>query len=276
MASSFFHHCKYIPLVLFILLGFALLLQSYSKPLYWKVTNPTLSPSHLQDLLGFTHSVYTRDHALITPKSHVFSPLPEWTNTLAAYLITPNMGSHFAIYLSKMQENSRSGIPGYDVERLILVVQGAVTLTNASASATVVVFERRHASLENHFPKQIIGSTDQQPLLEIPGEFHSILPLSELGRLFMEFSNFIHDEFYSIKNREHDSLKYTLLIYIIDVDVGVLLLYILYVFQFDTIWFRLIGMPQCLQRKTFQDKRSSWEGMYKLTNVNNRKDVPQT
>ncbi|XVF52492.1 hypothetical protein PTKIN_Ptkin05aG0022700 [Pterospermum kingtungense] len=65
-----------------------------SKPLYWKVTNPTLSPSHLQgqfylvfivsgqlqitremlqitkaDLLGFTRSVYERDHALITPES---------------------------------------------------------------------------------------------------------------------------------------------------------------------------------------------------------------
>jgi len=30
------------------------------------------------DLPGFTRSVYERDHALITPESHVFSPLPEW------------------------------------------------------------------------------------------------------------------------------------------------------------------------------------------------------
>ncbi|KAJ6415656.1 hypothetical protein OIU84_004453 [Salix udensis] len=76
---------------------------SSSKPRYWKVTNPTLSPSHLQDLPGFTRSVYKRDHALITPESHVFSPLPEWTNTLGAYLITPAMGSHFVMYLAKMQ-----------------------------------------------------------------------------------------------------------------------------------------------------------------------------
>lgn len=28
----------------------------------------------------------------------------------------------------------------------------------------------RHASLENHVTEQIVGSTDQQPLLETPGE----------------------------------------------------------------------------------------------------------
>jgi hypothetical protein len=30
------------------------------------------------DLPGFTRSVYKRDHALITPESHVFGPLPDW------------------------------------------------------------------------------------------------------------------------------------------------------------------------------------------------------
>lgn len=32
----------------------------------------------LADLPGFTRSVHKRDHALITPESHVFSPLPDW------------------------------------------------------------------------------------------------------------------------------------------------------------------------------------------------------
>ncbi|GMQ04629.1 hypothetical protein CsSME_00049980 [Camellia sinensis var. sinensis] len=77
--------------------------ESNSQPLYWKVTNPTLSPSHLQDLPGFTRSVYKRDHALITPESHVFSLLPDWTNTLGAYLISPAAGAHFVMYLAKMQ-----------------------------------------------------------------------------------------------------------------------------------------------------------------------------
>ncbi|KAH9776941.1 (S)-ureidoglycine aminohydrolase [Citrus sinensis] len=169
--------------------------------MYWKVTNPTLSPSHLQDLPGFTRSVYKRDHALITPESHVFSPLPEWTNTLGAYLITPAMGSHFAMYLANMQENARSALPPHDVERFIFVVQGSAMLTNASGvssklmvdsyaylppnfehslraegSATLVVFERRYASLENHITEQIVGSTDKQPLLETPGEIMDFQP----------------------------------------------------------------------------------------------------
>ncbi|EEF31168.1 transcription factor, putative, partial [Ricinus communis] len=166
-----------------------------SQSLYWKVTNPTLSPSHLQDLPGFTRSVYKRDHALITPESHVFSPLPEWTNTLGAYLITPAMGSHFVMYLAKMQGQSRSGPPPHGVERFIFMVQGYATLTNASgfiyklmvdsyaylppnsehsvesdASATLAIFERRYASLDNLITEQIVGSTDKQPLLETPGE----------------------------------------------------------------------------------------------------------
>ncbi|MED6146060.1 hypothetical protein PIB30_030977 [Stylosanthes scabra] len=52
--------------------------ESKSKPLYWKVDNPTLSPIHLQDLPGFTRGVYKSDHALITPESQVYSPLPDW------------------------------------------------------------------------------------------------------------------------------------------------------------------------------------------------------
>ncbi|CAL5436697.1 unnamed protein product [Camellia sinensis] len=151
--------------------------ESNSQPLYWKVTNPTLSPSHLQDLPGFTRSVYKRDHALITPESHVFSPLPDWTNTLGAYLISPAAGAHFVMYLAKMQENSRSGLPPRDVESHKLIVDSYAYLPSnlehsvkCDASATLVVFERRHAYLENYIPDQIVSSTDKQPVLETPGE----------------------------------------------------------------------------------------------------------
>ncbi|GAY64333.1 hypothetical protein CUMW_232720 [Citrus unshiu] len=121
--------------------------ETSSKPMYWKVTNPTLSPSHLQ-------------------------------------------------------ENARSALPPHDVERFIFVVQGSAMLTNASGvssklmvdsytylppnfehslraegSATLVVFERRYASLENHITEQIVGSTDKQPLLETPGEVFQLRKL---------------------------------------------------------------------------------------------------
>ncbi|GKD34669.1 (S)-ureidoglycine aminohydrolase [Tanacetum coccineum] len=108
--------------------------NSNSQTLYAKVTNPTLSPSHLQDLPGFTRSVYKNDHALITPESHVFSPLPDWSNTLGAYLVSPAMGAHFVMYIAKMQESSKSGLPPKHVERFAFVLQGLVTFTNASGT----------------------------------------------------------------------------------------------------------------------------------------------
>ncbi|PNX73645.1 ureidoglycine aminohydrolase [Trifolium pratense] len=73
------------------------------KPLYWKIYDSTLSPLNLQNLPGFTRSVYKRDHALISPESHVYGPLPDWINTLGAYLISPEMGSHFIMYLAKLK-----------------------------------------------------------------------------------------------------------------------------------------------------------------------------
>ncbi|RAL50685.1 hypothetical protein DM860_015832 [Cuscuta australis] len=201
--------------------------DSISKPLYWEVTNPTLSPSHLRDLPGFTRSVYKRDHALITPESHVFSPLPDWTNTLAAFLITPEMGSHFAMYLAKMQENSISGLPPAGVERFIFVVDGNVVLSNASGkshtlkvdsyaylppdaehtvksdvSATLVVFERRYSKIENHASREIVGSTDRQPLLETPGEvfeLRKLLPTSLDYDFNIHIMDFQPGEFLNVK-----------------------------------------------------------------------------
>ncbi|CAK9173319.1 unnamed protein product [Ilex paraguariensis] len=114
---------------------------------------------------GFTRSVYKRDHALITPESHVFSPLPYWTNTLGAYLISPAMGSHFVMYLAKMQENSKSELSPSDVERcecfsgsvcyavdilyvaffmfawFIFVLQGTLTLNNVSGISHKLVVD---------------------------------------------------------------------------------------------------------------------------------------
>lgn len=198
------------------------------KPIYWKVTNPTLSPSHLQDLPGYTRSVYKRDHALITPESHVYSPLPDWTNTLGAYLITPAMGSHFVMYFAKMKEMSSSGLPPKDIERLVFVVEGAVALTNTSSSsstkltvdsyaylppnfyhsldcaesATLVVFERRYEHLGSHTTELIVGSTDKQPLLETPGEvfeLRKLLPVSLAYDFNIHIMDFQPGEFLNVK-----------------------------------------------------------------------------
>ncbi|ESR53404.1 (S)-ureidoglycine aminohydrolase [Citrus sinensis] len=146
--------------------------ETSSKPMYWKVTNPTLSPSHLQ-------------------------------------------------------ENARSALPPHDVERFIFVVQGSAMLTNASGvssklmvdsytylppnfahslraegSATLVVFERRYASLENHITEQIVGSTDKQPLLETPGEvfqLRKLLPQAVPFDFNIHIMDFQPGEFLNVK-----------------------------------------------------------------------------
>ncbi|XP_051134477.1 (S)-ureidoglycine aminohydrolase isoform X2 [Andrographis paniculata] len=232
---SFSAHSLFVTLILSGFVRFSFCEQGFcsvpsiidEQPLYWKATNPTLSPSHLQDLPGFTRSVYKKDHALITPESHVFSPLPDWSNTLAAYLITPAMGSHFVMYLAKMQENSKSGFPPEDVERLIFVLHGVVTLNDASgaqhklevdsyaylppnsqhslnsvAAATIVVFERRYDYFENYKPEQVIGSTDKQPLLETPGEvfgLRKLLPTSLAYDFNIHIMDFQPGEFLNVK-----------------------------------------------------------------------------
>ncbi|KAF7828487.1 (S)-ureidoglycine aminohydrolase [Senna tora] len=198
-----------------------------SNPLYLKVDNPTLSPVHLQDLPGFTRSVYKRDHALISPESHVYGPLPDWTDTSGAYLIAPEMGSHFVMYLAKLQENSKSRQPLHDVERFIFVLQGTITLTidpcrrhilkvdsyayippkydhfiECDASATIVVFERRYVPLQNHAPEPVVNSTYKQSLIETPGEIfelRKLLPTSLAYDFNIHIMDFQPGEFLNVK-----------------------------------------------------------------------------
>lgn len=149
------------------------------------------------------------------------------TNTLGAYLITPAMGSHFVMFLAKMQENSKSGLPPSDVERFVFVVDGTVSLTDISgisheltvdsyaylppnlthslkcdASSTLVVFERRYSYLENHITELIIGSTSKQHLLETPGEvfeLRKLLPVSLPYDFNVHIMDFQPGEFLNVK-----------------------------------------------------------------------------
>ncbi|WZZ58017.1 hypothetical protein YC2023_058124 [Brassica napus] len=70
-------------------MGFVQLLRSLNQT---RSQNPFTGKSRIQhsltppsrkflifvDLPGYTRSVYKRDRALITPESHVYSPLPDW------------------------------------------------------------------------------------------------------------------------------------------------------------------------------------------------------
>jgi len=179
------------------------------------------------DLPGFTRSVFKRDHALIAPESYVFSPLPDWINTLGAYLISPAIGAHFTMYLANMQDGSKSAPPPKDVERLIFVLQGSISLSVGTGtthslsvdsyaylpanikhsmisdeSTTLVIFERRYAATEDSPPDLIVGSTDKQPLLETPGEvfqLRKLLPTSLLYDFNIHIMDFQPGEYLNVK-----------------------------------------------------------------------------
>uniref|UniRef100_A0A0E0EBF5 Cupin 2 conserved barrel domain-containing protein n=1 Tax=Oryza meridionalis TaxID=40149 RepID=A0A0E0EBF5_9ORYZ len=176
-------------------------------PLYWKATNPTLAPAHLQDLPGFTRSVYRRDHALITPESHVFSPLPDWVNTLGAYLISPAIGAHFTMYLAKMHGSILLSEESGNTHTL-LVDSYAYLPANMKHSVisdevtTLVIFERRYTTIEGYHPDLIVGSTDKQPLLETPGEvfeLRKLLPTSLPYDFNIHIMDFQPGEYLNVK-----------------------------------------------------------------------------
>ncbi|MEZ4610864.1 MAG: hypothetical protein R2838_11595 [Caldilineaceae bacterium] len=60
---------------------------------------------------GFTRTAVQRDHAFITPDSHVTGPLPRWEKTRGVVLISPHMGAGFSQYLAHMDAGGRSGAP---------------------------------------------------------------------------------------------------------------------------------------------------------------------
>lgn len=176
--------------------------------IYAKVVDPTLSSAHLEDLPGFTRSVYKRDHALITPESHVYSPLPGWKNAVAAYFITPAMGAHFSFYLVHMEGNSTAGPPSRGVERLAFVVKGEATFSAehhqiveltadwyayvpadvehdlaSPSGAHLLVVERVYTGVRGALgeqppaPRVHVGSTTHLQNIPVPGEVFALRKL---------------------------------------------------------------------------------------------------
>ncbi|XP_024518559.1 (S)-ureidoglycine aminohydrolase-like [Selaginella moellendorffii] len=184
------------------------------------------------DLPGFTRSVYQRDHALITPESQVFSALPGWTNAQAAYLVTPAIGSHFTMYIARMEASSSSAPPLPGVERLVFVLAGSVLLTThnvmnddnelsvnsyaylpphfnhtlySTAPVTFLVLERRYfasQALDNQRPQFLVGNVDDRPLLETPGEvfdLRKLLPSDAIYDFNVHIMDFQPGEYLNVK-----------------------------------------------------------------------------
>jgi (S)-ureidoglycine aminohydrolase len=81
---------------------------------------------------GTTRSRVTKQYALITPDTHVSSPLVGWENATAVIHIAPEMGARFTQYTATLEAGAQSAPPGDGVERFVFVLSGAVQLDIAS------------------------------------------------------------------------------------------------------------------------------------------------
>lgn len=96
-----------------------------------------------QPLAGLTRSVVRpSSYALLTPESRVYGGAPpgwEGDRIFAAAVVTPALGAHFSMYLVDAAVGARmSNAVTYDgapprLERLLYVLSGSVTVSNASS-----------------------------------------------------------------------------------------------------------------------------------------------
>lgn len=142
------------------------------------------------DIFGHTRSRLAGDHALITPETHVYSPLVGWTNTTGVIHISPELGARFLQYTAFMETGGISATPGAGVERLIYVDEGAVQVEfgddqqalgiggfaflppdlehdiNATSESRLIVFEKTYTPLTGFdVPRPALGHS-----FEIVGE----------------------------------------------------------------------------------------------------------
>ncbi len=81
------------------------------------------------DVFGSTRSRIRRDYALITPDTHVTSPLVGWTNATAVVHISPHLGARVWQYTANLEADSKSAQPSCSLHRFVYVRNGEVDLT---------------------------------------------------------------------------------------------------------------------------------------------------
>ncbi|TWT53337.1 hypothetical protein Pla22_09660 [Rubripirellula amarantea] len=150
-------------------------------------------------VFGSTRSRVERNYALITPDTHVNSPLIGWTEATAVIHISPEMGARFTQYTAMLAAGGRSGSAGPGVERFIYVTQGSIVLSTQSdrslsvgcyafipadsevffscdQSATLVVFEKQyvpHPDFEP--PAMVVGNAKEVEGVPFMGDPDAVL-----------------------------------------------------------------------------------------------------
>jgi (S)-ureidoglycine aminohydrolase len=133
------------------------------------------------NIFGATRSSVQRNHALITPDTHVRSTLIGWTNSEAIIHISPVLGARFMQYTALMGEKSKSDRLRPTIERFIYVMEGSPNVVSdntgtyclepghfaylpagsdwviyADGGAKLQVFEKQYVPLEGIAPPSIV------------------------------------------------------------------------------------------------------------------------
>lgn len=142
-----------------------------------------------------TRSAAARNHALITPESHVPAILPGWAQTQAVILIAPRIGAKFAEYFVQLAAGATSALPPTDVQRFVFVLEGVLTCVvnnqtltlsagsyvylppntphqfHATADARAVIIEKRYVPVAGAPPPHLVsGIAAEQPSRALGGD----------------------------------------------------------------------------------------------------------
>jgi (S)-ureidoglycine aminohydrolase len=133
---------------------------------------------------GLGRSVIRRNHALITPDSHVLAPRYGWQQTQTITLISPELGARFCQYWALMEPGGLAGVPLPGIERFLFVAEGTVQLDTgvvselgvggyaylppdvphnmlALVASKLIVFERRYQPLPGSGTPYLVSGHEQ-------------------------------------------------------------------------------------------------------------------
>ena len=138
--------------------------------------------------LGETRSVIGQRHALISADSHEVTPVPGWPGSRIVVVISPQMGAQFSQFFAEMPEGAVGHAPAQEVERFVLLLEGAVSLQlgdehheldaegyalvpagaahqiKAVTAARLIVLEKVFLPLEGAaHPELVVGTVAAQP-----------------------------------------------------------------------------------------------------------------
>lgn len=141
-------------------------------------------------------SAVRRDHALITPETHVPGPVPGWSGAEHVTLIAPRMGARFGMALARLEPGGGAGPPRAGAGRAVYCLEGSLTLAaggldhrlspgslayvppdavhalRAETAARIVVFDKPHVAAPGAARGRLVvtdGTTvEPQPLLGDP------------------------------------------------------------------------------------------------------------